>query len=68
MEKMTMKIEGMTCGGCVVSVTNALNRVAGVQRVDVSLEKKEAVVYGVGLQSPRLHTAVEDAGFEVGAQ
>lgn len=67
MEKMTMKIEGMTCGGCVVSVTNALNRVAGVQRVDVSLEKKEATVYGVGLQPTRLNTAVEDAGFEVGA-
>ncbi|HNC99462.1 MAG TPA: heavy-metal-associated domain-containing protein [Myxococcota bacterium] len=67
METMTLKIEGMTCGGCVVSVTNALNRVGGVKNVNVSLEKKEAVVQGEGLQLPRLQAAVEDAGFDLGA-
>jgi len=36
-QTITLSIEGMTCGGCVKSVTNALNQVAGVQAVDVSL-------------------------------
>ena len=67
METMTLKIEGMTCGGCVVSVTNALNRVGGVQKVEVSLEKKEALVTGERLQRGQLQNAVEDAGFEIGA-
>ena len=37
-QTITLNIEGMTCGGCVKSVTNALNQVAGVQSVDVSLD------------------------------
>lgn len=65
METMVLKIEGMSCGGCVVSVTNALNRVGGVRKVEVSLEKKVAVVEGEGLNSEKLQAAVEGAGFDV---
>lgn len=65
MNSITIGIEGMSCGGCVASVTNALNRVAGVKKVTVSLPKKEALVEGDGLDARKLGEAVEDAGYEV---
>ena len=36
METIDLKIQGMTCGGCVKSVTRVLTGVAGVTAVDVS--------------------------------
>ena len=37
MRTETIKIGGMTCGGCVSTVTKALNAVDGVKDVAVSL-------------------------------
>jgi mercuric ion binding protein len=34
----------MTCAACPITVKKALDKVNGVEKVDVSLEKKEAVV------------------------
>ena len=42
--KHTYKIEGMTCNGCVASVTNKLNKIDGVKSVTVSLDKEEAEI------------------------
>ena len=44
METVTLGVSGMTCGGCVRSVTKVLNALNGVEKADVSLEKKLAVV------------------------
>lgn len=41
---VTLHIEGMTCGGCVIGVRRVLERLAGVQKADVSYEKQRAVV------------------------
>jgi copper chaperone len=67
MEIRTFKIDGMTCSGCVASVQRVLTALDGVQRADVSLEKKEATVsYEPGRVTPDdLKTAVEDAGYDV---
>jgi len=43
-ESMVLKVEGMHCGGCVRSVTNAIKRVTGVKEAEVSLEKETASV------------------------
>jgi copper chaperone len=67
METITLGIEGMSCGGCVTSVSNALGRVQGVKKVTVSLQKKEAVVEGEGLDAKKLGEVVEDAGYELRA-
>src|SRR3954466_1383192 len=42
METVELKVEGMDCQGCVKSVTRMLSGVAGVETVDVSLEKARA--------------------------
>ena len=44
MQTITLNIEGMTCGGCVKSVTSILEGVNGVDKAEVSLENKNAVV------------------------
>jgi mercuric transport protein len=41
---VTLHIEGMTCGGCVIGVRKVLERLAGVQKAEVSYEKQRAVV------------------------
>jgi copper ion binding protein len=63
--EVQLGVEGMTCGGCVLSVEKALARVPGVKKVTVSLEKKEAVVEGDTLDRARLEGAVLDAGYEL---
>ncbi len=67
MQTTTLKIQGMTCGGCVTSVKTVLKRLSGVDQVDVSLENAEAVIqYDPSLASiDQLKTAISDAGFDV---
>jgi copper chaperone len=67
METTTIKIQGMTCSGCVQSVTRVLEALDGVNKVNVSLEDAQATVeYTPGRVNPaRLHSAIEGAGFEV---
>lgn len=69
MKTETLKVAGMTCGGCVGNVTQALKAVAGVGRVDVSLSAGEATVqYDERLTSPeQLKFAVKGAGYGVDA-
>ena len=44
MQTLTIHIDGMTCGGCVKSATNALLAVNGVAEARVSLENKNAEI------------------------
>ncbi|MDO9450065.1 MAG: heavy-metal-associated domain-containing protein [Rugosibacter sp.] len=66
METMTIKVGGMTCGGCVASVTRVLSELDGVTKVDVSLEQGHAVVEADAARVRREHLlqVVEDAGFD----
>lgn len=66
MATTTLNIQGMTCGGCVRSVTNALQASAGVSKVDVALEPGTATIdYDPAVTSPQqLAELVDDIGFE----
>ncbi|MFZ9371320.1 MAG: heavy-metal-associated domain-containing protein [Limnohabitans sp.] len=46
MQTVELKIQGMTCGGCVKHVTKALQSVPGVAHVDVDLVSGRARVEG----------------------
>jgi copper chaperone len=67
METTVIRIEGMTCSGCVASVTRVLQAIPGVGNAAVSLEQKQATVeYDAALvSSDQFRQAVENAGFEV---
>lgn len=62
-----LTVTGMTCGGCVNSLTRALKAVAGVGDVNVTLATGEtSVQYDENLTSPeQLRTAVDDAGYGI---
>lgn len=68
MTDLTLSITGMTCGGCVRSVTGVLQALPGVESVSVSLEQAQAQVRFDDTQvTPALlAAAVEDAGFDIG--
>lgn len=63
----TITVKGMTCGGCVNSVTKALKGVAGVQEANVDLEGAKATVTFDESKTnvAALKEAVEDAGYDV---
>lgn len=44
MQTETLKVTGMTCDGCVRSVSNALQGINGVSDVSVSLASGQVVV------------------------
>ncbi len=63
--KKTIHVEGMMCMHCVKHVTDALEKVEGVKKADVSLEKKTAVVtLKEEVADEALLAAVREAGYE----
>ena len=54
MEKVELKVEGMTCGGCVKSIQNALNGRNGVDNAVADLEAGT-----VALQHPSVIDVVQ---------
>ena len=66
METTTIKVGGMSCGGCVKSVTGVLMAQDGVAKAEVSLEQKQAVVeFDAGkVTRDQLKGVIEDAGFD----
>jgi len=56
------KVNGMTCGGCAKSVTNAIIDAAPGAQVEVNLETKSVSVSGA--DEATIKQAVTDAGFE----
>jgi len=64
MEKV--KIQGMTCQHCVMSVSKALNSIPGLTNVRVNLVTGEATFENTQNLSPdKIRQAVEDAGYKV---
>lgn len=66
-ETTVVKIDGMTCGACVNSVTRVLKTVPGVREATVSLEPGEAHVSFDPARADiaKIRKAIEDAGYEV---
>ena len=62
----TFAVDGMTCNGCVKSVTNAIRQSPGVADVDVSLgDKRATVTYDPAACTPaQIVAAIVDAGFD----
>ena len=69
MQTTELKVNGMTCGSCVASVTKALKRVPGVQDVEVDLGSGIARVRGehAAHQVPELVAALGEAGYQADA-
>jgi copper chaperone CopZ len=54
----------MTRDHCVVSVTEEVSEVAGVEAVDVDLATGRLAVTGAGFSADEIKAAVAEAGYE----
>ena len=61
-DTVNLAITGMTCNHCVMHATKALQAVAGVEQVEVTLEPGAAVVQG-SADPAQLIEAVKGAGY-----
>ncbi|HRJ33889.1 MAG TPA: heavy metal-associated domain-containing protein [Fimbriimonadaceae bacterium] len=64
---LTLSIQGMSCGHCKATVTEALQSVQGVVSVDMDLEEGKAVVSGDNLDTEAVVQAVTAEGFRAKA-
>lgn len=69
-QTVTLSVPGMTCSACPLTVKQALNKVKGVSKTEVSFEKKQAVVSYDDAQTslPALTKATADAGYPSSAK
>lgn len=63
MSEMTFEVDGMTCGGCAVSVRRAIERLAGVQEVLVTREPGRVVVRAADVGADRIEHVIRQAGY-----
>ncbi len=62
---VTLKVSKMTCAACPITVKKALEKVPGVSKVEVSLEKQQAMVTfdDAKTNTDALVKATRDAGY-----
>ncbi|GIK88343.1 MAG: heavy-metal-associated domain-containing protein [Burkholderiales bacterium] len=67
MDTVKLNVQGMTCGGCVASVTRVLKSTPGVSDAQVTLQPGAATVTfdPAKVQVGQLKAAIEEAGFDV---
>lgn len=65
MDHITLKIEGLACGGCAAACARALSAAPGVSAAEVSFEKAAAEIdYDSAVITPEgLRAVVSDAGY-----
>ena len=61
-----LKVKGMSCQHCVMSVTKALNQLGGIQNIQVDLAKGEVRFDNTkAVLMDQIKKAIEEAGYEV---
>ncbi len=64
--EVTISIDGMKCEGCTKRVENVLSNIKEVEKYDVSLEKKQAIVIlKKNIEDNILKNKIENLGFNV---
>ena len=61
-----IKIEGMTCGGCVASVHNATADIDGLDDISIELADNQATVTfdGTKTSAEKIAAAIDETGFD----
>ena len=61
-----LKVKGMSCNHCVMTVTKALNKLDGIQNVKVDIPKGEVSFDNTkSLALDKVEKAITDAGYAV---
>ena len=61
----TFTISGMSCGGCVTSLTRVLKSVPGIEPIKIEVGKVELRIDDARVSSQAVKDAVARAGFQV---
>ena len=69
-QRVSIDIQGMTCGACVARLERAFNRADGIEKANVNLplEKATLVVDPKIIAFDDLKAIVERTGFDIGTQ
>ncbi len=62
---ITLDVGGMTCDGCALNVTKAINSLEQVSRVDVSHDSGKAIVTHNSPDDENIRLAIKNAGYSV---
>lgn len=64
--KKILEIDGMTCAHCAARVKKELEKIEGVESVEVNVEEKKAVVsLNTAVTEEEQKAAIEEAGYKV---
>ena len=61
---IVLSVPGISCGHCVAAITGEVQAVAGVERVEVSIDTKTVTVTGA-VDVAAIEAAIIEAGYEV---
>ena len=66
MKDLKLRVEGMTCNHCVMTVKRAVMNVQGVKEAEVSLSEGIVVIKAdEGIDEENIKRAIEQAGYRV---
>ena len=69
MTKIVLNVKGMTCGGCIKSIRNALAAHEGIAATEADLEKATVSIEfdPAKIQEATIRSTIEAAGFDIAA-
>ena len=62
--ELSYTVAGMSCGHCKTSVSEEVERIAGVDAVEVDLDSKRVVVRGESVSDEEVRAAIIEAGYK----
>ena len=65
MTELSYAVPGVSCDHCRQAISTEVGRVAGVDTVDVDLERKVVVVRGDAFADDEVRAAIDEAGYDV---
>ncbi len=65
-EQACYKVEGMTCASCAVTAKKAIQKLRGIEEINISVEEKEAVVQFDDKLTDKeaIQSKINDAGYQ----
>jgi copper chaperone len=64
-DQITFSVRGISCGHCRAAITAEIEKLAGIETVDVDFERKIVTVTGEALDDGALRAAIDEAGYDV---
>jgi copper chaperone CopZ len=65
MDEITYSVPGISCDHCRAAITTEIEKLAGIETVDVDLERKTVTVTGETIDGGAVRAAIDDAGYDV---